>query len=874
MSKILDELREDDLIPESNERSRLRDMMKKWSASASSTIQKFDPSSYFDDSKKKNLDQSDLIKKLLEKTLAASLDAIKKIEDSEKKREMTERVDKSIDQFQTDSSIDMYELKALTDSIQKLTGVADSAFDAVDKLVDLDYKSLIREQVSSNLTSLGGSDSDKSLLQSGQMSIDDYAKKYNLTSAVDVSMNSDSIITDLLSRTAPTNPESKADYSELVNELRKGNLNSQTFTESARVLPGVDARMMNKLAILLDKIAENTDPDNQLSHADKLRQESRSQMEVDALKDISDKLDDSKSSDDSESRIAQALATQDNQQLGENLADMAFDSAGDMLGTGDESTRTDRENRRRRRRVRNGRAPRATGGLAARTAKAGSSITGTLSKGARSLGGKAGLLGGALALGYGAYDYANAEDSASRIDAVTDNGGMAAGAAAGGMLGATVGSIVPIVGTTIGGIAGGLIGGVAGSGIGQWIGDQFKDLSDYIPDSVKQRGPVAELNYIDNVLYPSAYTEISAGNSKFDKDDLVKLMKYRDDLLKIDIPKYMKEHAEEVSPEDLGYLDAVQKSELTTTSTGAGSIPQGTVTIQPNYGGGGIPEYTGLGSVSAKYESGGRGVGTISSGKGDAGGVSYGTYQLASKTGTMAKFLQSPEGKKYGAMFGSASPGTPEFNRIYSEIVKQDSEGFNKAQHDYIKRTHYDPVAQYATKAGMDLSNPATQEALWSQSVQHSYKGNAAIIDDWAKNGGAGKDFKGSMTQLYQSRSNYAGQFASAAATSKRYERELGDVIALNESVPRDVQQAIADGMENPVEIAMKTNRNPDEVRKYMNQSNDVGPTEYVTKKKVDETPAPPQVIALPGSGKSDTSEKDPHRLSDMSIQFASVLRG
>ncbi|MEO7404886.1 MAG: hypothetical protein ABIU95_14560, partial [Burkholderiales bacterium] len=45
-----------------------------------------------------------------------------------------------------------------------------------------------------------------------------------------------------------------------------------------------------------------------------------------------------------------------------------------------------------------------------------------------------------------------------------------------------------------------------------------------------------------------------------------------------------------------------------------------------------------LGKLSAKYESGGRASGTVSSGKGDPGGVSYGSYQLSSKVGTAQKF--------------------------------------------------------------------------------------------------------------------------------------------------------------------------------------------------------------------------------------------
>jgi len=55
-----------------------------------------------------------------------------------------------------------------------------------------------------------------------------------------------------------------------------------------------------------------------------------------------------------------------------------------------------------------------------------------------------------------------------------------------------------------------------------------------------------------------------------------------------------------------------------------------------------------LGALSAEFESGGRGPGTVSSGKGDPGGVSYGIYQLSSKAGTVAGFL-SGEGAPWGA---------------------------------------------------------------------------------------------------------------------------------------------------------------------------------------------------------------------------------
>ena len=47
-----------------------------------------------------------------------------------------------------------------------------------------------------------------------------------------------------------------------------------------------------------------------------------------------------------------------------------------------------------------------------------------------------------------------------------------------------------------------------------------------------------------------------------------------------------------------------------------------------------------LGKLSAKYETGGRGPGTVSTGAGDRGGVSYGSYQMASKLGVATRFVK------------------------------------------------------------------------------------------------------------------------------------------------------------------------------------------------------------------------------------------
>ena len=123
-----------------------------------------------------------------------------------------------------------------------------------------------------------------------------------------------------------------------------------------------------------------------------------------------------------------------------------------------------------------------------------------------------------------------------------------------------------------------------------------------------------------------------------------------------------------------------------------------------------------LGQTSTRYETGGRGAGTISSGKGDRGGVSYGSYQLSSKMGTLQEYLDS---SPYGKHFEGLTPTSREFNEKWRELARTDP-NFAKDQHDFIKKTHYDVQVAKLEKAGIDLSDrgPAVQDALWSTSVQ------------------------------------------------------------------------------------------------------------------------------------------------------------
>ena len=188
-----------------------------------------------------------------------------------------------------------------------------------------------------------------------------------------------------------------------------------------------------------------------------------------------------------------------------------------------------------------------------------------------------------------------------------------------------------------------------------------------------------------------------------------------------------------------------------------------------------------LGSVSARYESGGRGVGFISSGQGDPGGPSYGIHQLSGAS-SMGAFLASPEGEAYRAEFGGSRPMTADFNAIYRRIADRDPEGFAAAQRAFYTRTHYEPARQAAEQAGFDVSSRAVQEALFSIGVQHG--GARNIIQRAAGQIRPGASVEDQIRALYDARSQYVRGLSSLPESTRqavlsRYQREVQDVLSL-----------------------------------------------------------------------------------------------
>ena len=125
-----------------------------------------------------------------------------------------------------------------------------------------------------------------------------------------------------------------------------------------------------------------------------------------------------------------------------------------------------------------------------------------------------------------------------------------------------------------------------------------------------------------------------------------------------------------------------------------------------------------LGRLSAKYESGGRDPEMVSTGKGDPGGVSYGTYQLASALGNADRFVQ----KHFASTFKGLKGGTPEFTEVWKKTVAKNPKGFHRKEHEYIKETHYDPQAKLIEKElgiNLDKRSAALRDVVWSCAVHH-----------------------------------------------------------------------------------------------------------------------------------------------------------
>jgi hypothetical protein len=202
-----------------------------------------------------------------------------------------------------------------------------------------------------------------------------------------------------------------------------------------------------------------------------------------------------------------------------------------------------------------------------------------------------------------------------------------------------------------------------------------------------------------------------------------------------------------------------------------------------------IPTHSGIGSLSAQFESGGDGVDSI--GYDDQGGTSYGAYQIASRPGTMRLFIdylrdQAPDWARRldgaGPLNTGGRKGTAP--REWRRIAMEDPERFARLQQDFISQTHYVPALQeIQERTGIDLSgqSSALQEVLWSTAVQHGPRGAARIfsnaIGETDPATSSGIQFEQRLIdRVYSARGRQFGGSSGrvASAVKRRFEEERG----------------------------------------------------------------------------------------------------
>lgn len=186
--------------------------------------------------------------------------------------------------------------------------------------------------------------------------------------------------------------------------------------------------------------------------------------------------------------------------------------------------------------------------------------------------------------------------------------------------------------------------------------------------------------------------------------------------------------------------------------------------------------FLGLGSLSAKYESSGNPA-TVAA---DRGGNSYGTYQLSTLSGNAQKFANS-----YGGSLKGKKPNTAAFDKAWKAEAAKNPEKFADAQHNYIKKNHYDPAAnKFSSATGINVSksSKAVKDMIWSVGVQHG-SGGANSIFTRAKVNSKMSD-KQIIARVYAERMRTDVYFKSSsksqqATLKKRFQNEMNDALKM-----------------------------------------------------------------------------------------------
>lgn len=208
-----------------------------------------------------------------------------------------------------------------------------------------------------------------------------------------------------------------------------------------------------------------------------------------------------------------------------------------------------------------------------------------------------------------------------------------------------------------------------------------------------------------------------------------------------------------------------------------------------------------LGSLSSSMESHGDPsiIGTD-----NAGGPSYGLYQIATNPGTMKlyiKYLQkSPQYEIYADLLNQAGGNegaknkSKQFVDMWKKLSKDDS--FNDSQFNFIVDTHLSPLidkAKLPELLDIEHRHPVVKDALYSISVQHA--GALKILNDTLielyQHYGDNVDDETLLKTLYKNRTEYvrALKESERPGDNRITKREKENIIY--KRYPEELQKAL-----------------------------------------------------------------------------------
>ncbi|SKA71735.1 hypothetical protein SAMN02745702_01544 [Desulfobaculum bizertense DSM 18034] len=214
-----------------------------------------------------------------------------------------------------------------------------------------------------------------------------------------------------------------------------------------------------------------------------------------------------------------------------------------------------------------------------------------------------------------------------------------------------------------------------------------------------------------------------------------------------------------------------------------------------------------LGSLCARFESGSAGPAAI--GYDPEGGTSYGKYQIASRTGSMQRFIRFLRHRAPSLAHRLSQSGpsntlatTGVMPREWKRIAGEYPSRFEQLQDEFIHNSYYTPtLREIRTRTGIDLSRHprVIREVLWSMAVQHGPINCARMFkaaEDIAKLSPAHLYHQELLRQIYRVRRQRIQAFSHKAHVPSLLRRlNMEETLALSQLrlPPRHSYQAVLD---------------------------------------------------------------------------------